>query len=67
MEEQAKHSSKSDLTNLRFYTLSEVQKILGVTYRTVLAYAEAQKLHAVKIGGRWRVRENELERFLSGN
>ena len=67
MEEQVKQGSKTDLTNLRFYTLSEVQKIIGVTYRTVLAYAEAKKLKAVKVGGRWLVRENDLESFLSGN
>ena len=66
-DEQGKYEPKDELKKMRFYGLADVQKIIGVSYRTMLSYASSKRLRAVKIGGRWKVREDDLQRFLSGN
>lgn len=48
------------------YTLSEIENIIGVTHRTLLSYVKDGKLKAAKIGGKWRVTEENLNRFLNG-
>ena len=48
------------------YTLSEIENIIGVTHRTLLNYVKDGKLKAAKIGGKWRVTEENLNRFLNG-
>lgn len=53
-------------TELKFYTLAELEEILKVTNRTLLTYARSGKLKAVKIGGKWIVSEENLKKFLSG-
>ena len=47
------------------YTLKEVAEILKVTYRTALTYVENGSLMAVKIGGKWRVKDVDLEDFVT--
>lgn len=55
-----------DLENIKLYTLPQVAKILGVTDRTAWNYVKAQKIKAVKIGGKWKVSEDNLREFING-
>lgn len=48
----------------KLYTLTEAQEIIGVTHRTMLRYVYDGKLQANKVGGRWKVSEEELRRFI---
>ena len=56
----------TDLENIKLYTLPQVAKILGVTERTAWNYVKAQKIKAVKIGGKWKVSEDNLREFING-
>ena len=46
--------------------LSVVKVRLSVNIETVYRYIRQGKLKAVRVGGLWRVRESDLERFLQG-
>jgi excisionase family DNA binding protein len=46
------------------YKLTEVEKILKVTNRTVLSYIASGQLKGIKIGGSWRITEESLDRLL---
>ena len=51
---------------LKLYTLQELEKLLEVTTRTLLQYIKDGKLKAVKIGGKWKVSEANLQDFVNG-
>lgn len=53
--------------NIIMYDLKETANILGVTTRTVMSYIYADKLKAQKIGGKWKVSKENLEKFCNGN
>ena len=55
------------LQNLNVYTLTELEPILGVTHRTILTYVKTGKLKAVKIGGKYKVSEENLKKFINGD
>jgi excisionase family DNA binding protein len=48
------------------YDLKEIETMLKVTRRTLLSYIKAGKLTATKIGGKWIVTRENLERFING-
>lgn len=50
----------------KYYTLTELEKIIGVTHVTLLRYVKEGKLKAVKLCGKWRVTQEEVNRFLQG-
>lgn len=50
----------------KLLTIEEVAKILRVSTRTVNRYIESGRLKASKIG-QWRIKESDLEAFLSKN
>lgn len=54
------------LDTFRLYTLTEVEPILGVSHRTLLDYVKTRKIKAVKIGGKWKVSEENLKAFING-
>lgn len=54
------------LSNFNLYTLTEIEPVLGVTHRTLLQYVKDGKLQAVKIGGKWKVSEENLKKFING-
>lgn len=54
------------LENIRLYSLTEIEPILGVTHRTLLTYVKEKKLKAVKVGGKWKVSEENLLNFING-
>ena len=54
------------LETFRLYTLTEIEPILGVTHRTLLDYVAKKKIKAVKVGGKWKVSEENLRAFING-
>ena len=52
---------------ISFYKfLVTVEPILGVSHRTLLDYVKKGKIKAVKIGGKWKVSEQNLKAFING-
>lgn len=62
--EKRKREAAARLTEIRLYTLTEIEPVLGVSHRTLLRYVAAGRLPAVKIGGRWKVAEADLRKFI---
>lgn len=54
------------MENLKIYSLAEIKPILKVTHRTLLSYVNNGRLKAVKIGGKWKVTEDNLRKFING-
>jgi len=54
------------LDAIRLYTLMELEPILGVTHRTLQTYIKDGRLKGVKIGGKWKVSEEILRKFING-
>ena len=57
----------AELEKLKVYTLTEIEPILGVTHRTLLTYVKTGRLKSVKIGGKWKVKEEDLKSLLNGD
>ena len=55
-----------DIKDLKLYTLTEIEDIIGVTHRTLLSYVYNGTLKAIKIGGKWRVTKEQLDEFIKG-
>lgn len=53
--------------DLKLYSLSEVSELIGVTHRTAWNYVKAGKIKATKIGGGWKVTEENLKKFINGD
>lgn len=64
MEEKTNRTSK--LEELKVYSLTEIEPILGVTHRTLLTYIKDGRLKGVKIGGKWKVSGENLRKFING-
>ena len=58
---------KERLEDLRLYSLTELESILGVTHRTLLTYVKDGRLKAVKLGGKWKVSEDTVRQFVRGD
>lgn len=50
---------------VKTFTLPEVAKIIGISNMTLYRYIHSKRIRAIKYGGRWRITEPELYRFLS--
>lgn len=61
-----KTNRTAHLQKLNVYTLTELEPVLGVTHRTLLNYVKDGKLKAVKIGGKYKVSEENLKKFING-
>ena len=61
-----KTNRTSNLEGLKVYSLTEIEPILGVTHRTLLTYVKDGRLKGVKIGGKWKVSEKNLQKFING-
>jgi len=57
-------TEKKDL-EIRIYGLDELAEALGITRRTLYNYLKNGRLKGVKIGGEWRITEENLVRFLN--
>lgn len=64
MEEKTNRTS--ELEELKVYSLTEIESILGVTHRTLLTYIKDGRLKGVKIGGKWKVSGENLRKFING-
>lgn len=54
-----------NLETLRMYTLTELEPILGVSHRTLLTYVKEGKINGKKLGGKWKVSEENLRKFVN--
>ena len=54
------------LESIPLYTLKDLAKLLEVTERTLHTYVKDGKLKAVKIGGKWKVTQDNLQKFING-
>lgn len=52
------------MTEIKVYTVEEVSEILKLGTRTIKEHIKKGKLKAVKISNRWRVKHEDLEKFL---
>jgi len=52
------------MENLKLYTIKEVAKILDISTRTVSSYIKDGKIKAMKIGGKWKIKESDLKEYL---
>lgn len=64
MEEKTNRTT--ELEELKVYSLTEIEPILGVTHRTLLTYIKDRRLKGVKIGGKWKVSGENLRKFING-
>jgi excisionase family DNA binding protein len=62
----AENKRTEDLEELKVYSLTEIEPILGVTHRTLLTYIKDGRLKGVKIGGKWKVSGENLKKFVNG-
>jgi len=53
------------VVNEEYLTPIEIAKQLKITERTVYRWLDAGDLRGVKLGRVWRVRRNDLEKFLT--
>lgn len=63
---QRTEANAAKLDTIRLYTLTELEPILGVTHRTLQSYIKGGRLKGVKIGGKWKVSEETLRKFING-
>lgn len=54
------------LEGISLYTLTEIEPILGVTHRTLLTYIKDGRIKGIKVGGKWKVSEDNLKKFING-
>lgn len=59
-------NNAAKLADIQLYTLTELEPILGVTHRTLQNYIKDGRLNGVKIGGKWKVSDEVLRRFING-
>lgn len=64
--QQERLNRLANMEAFKLYTLTELEGILGVTHRTLLDYVKQGKLKARKIGGKWKVTEENLKAFING-
>lgn len=69
LDTKARTAARADenarrLEDIRLYTLTELEPILGVSHRTLLSYIKDGKLKGVKIGGKWKVTEETVRKLV---
>lgn len=52
------------LEDIKLYDLAGAAEVLGVGSRSVWNYIKAGRLTGRKIGGKWKISEAELRRFM---
>jgi excisionase family DNA binding protein len=53
------------MPDYKLYSIEEIAEILKVTQRTIYNHIKKGSLKAIKIGKYWRVKQSDLEQFLS--
>lgn len=62
---RAEQNAKT-LESIKLFTLTEIEPIIGVTHRTLLTYIKDGRIKAIKVGGKWKVSEENLKKFING-
>lgn len=60
-------NTDKNVSDIKLYTLEELTDMLNVTVYTLRNYVKSGKLKAAKIGGKWRVSEDNLKKFINGD
>ncbi|MBQ5633552.1 MAG: helix-turn-helix domain-containing protein [Clostridia bacterium] len=60
-------NTDKNVSEIKLYTLEELTDMLNVTVYTLRNYVKSGKLKAAKIGGKWRVSEENLKKFVNGD
>lgn len=60
-------NSEKKITEIKMYDLEELSTMLNVTDQTLRKYIKGGKLKAAKIGGKWKVTEENLTKFINGD
>jgi len=55
----------TNMTDEQYYTIEEVAKMLKVAYLTVYRWIQSGKLVAFKAGKQYRVKKEDLDRFIT--
>lgn len=55
---------ENKIGSVKLYTLPETANILGTSNQTIYNYLRAGKLTGRKIGNKWKISEDELNRFM---
>lgn len=55
----------NNFDEMKLYKLAELESIFGVTHRTLLSYIYKKTLPAIKVGGFWRVKGQDVANFLN--
>ena len=50
----------------KLYNLADLEPVLGVSRKTLIAYISTGELKAFKIGNKWKVSDVALKEFLEG-
>ena len=58
--EERREESEKRLDDIRLFTLTELEPILGVTHSTLQEYIKNGRLMGVNIGGKWKITEENL-------
>ncbi len=53
-------------TDIKVYTVQEVQKILKISNNTILTMLKDGRLKGFKIGNYWRITDQSLRAFING-
>ncbi|HXY42983.1 MAG TPA: helix-turn-helix domain-containing protein [Acidimicrobiales bacterium] len=59
------HLTSIDYSKARFYTVAEVARVLRVSSMTVYRLINSGQLPAVRVGKSYRLREEDVNRYLS--
>ena len=60
-------NTDKNVSEIKLYTLEELTDMLNVTVYTLRNYVKSGKLKAAKIGGKGRVSEENLKKFVNGD
>ena len=52
---------------MKFYTVEDISKILGVHWQTVHSLIKSGQLVAIKVGKRYRVNEEDLKKYIEAH
>ncbi len=50
----------------KLYTPEEVAEVLGISPLTTRNWLRSDRIHGVKVGKEWRVRERDLQAYIDG-
>lgn len=50
----------------KIYELKDIEDLLKVSNRTLLRYIKDGRLQATKVGGKWIVKEESLQKLIDG-